>query len=381
MKQDNPLHIAFAPWMVAGVRTQWENMAPHISGRPDVCAHVVEVYPFKSGGLIEGLPFVPSTAKGNLRSMVCTGKLFRLPPLDAVCVNTRTGLPYILSKALLHRTVVVSMTDVTMVQMANFGGLYGKTPNESLYGRMRTMVDTFCARRATFHAPWSQWTARSLHADYGIPWHKIHVSPPGINLDLWPMQHRPRTSSDVPRLLFVGGDFARKGGDLLLDVFERRLRGRCELHLVTRDNVPEQPGVFVYRNFGPNAPGLRALYTHCDIFVLPTRADCFSLASMEAMATGLPVVTSTIGGIPEIVAEGRTGFLIAPDDGMALIQRLEALIDRPEQRIAMGTEGRRIVEARFDAARNTAHLLDLITDYCRRRRTAHTDTTANQRRS
>jgi glycosyltransferase involved in cell wall biosynthesis len=215
--------------------------------------------------------------------------------------------------------------------------------------------------------PWSEWAARSLRDDHGLPAHKVQVIPPGIDLDRWAPVSRQRSADEVVRLLFVGGDFGRKGGALLLDVFTQRLQGRCELHLVTRDDVAPRPGVYVYRHFGPNDPGLRDLYARCDIFVLPTQADCFSLASMEAMATGLPVVTTAVGGIPEIVADGRSGYLIAPGDGAALAERLEALVVAPERRGAMGREGRRIVEARFDAARNTARTLDVIVALCRRR--------------
>jgi glycosyltransferase involved in cell wall biosynthesis len=378
--RDNTFHIGFAPSTVAGMRTQWENMRPHVWERPDVTAHVAEIDKYKAGGLVEALPLVPPVIKGNVRSIICASSLFRARRLDALWMHEiRPALPYVLSKGLLQHTVLVSSTDSTSGLQARFGDLYAKAPSTSLRGRARDAVDTFCLTRLTALFPWSEWAARSLRDDHGFPPHKIHVIPPGIDLDRWPMVARQRAQDDVVRLLFVGGDFARKGGDLLLDVFKERLQGRCELHLVTRDDVPAQPGVFVYRSFGPNDPALRALYGRCDIFVLPTRADCFSLASMEAMATGLPVVTSAVGGIPEIVAEGRSGFLIAPDDGLALAQRLDTLVNAPELRATMGAEGRRIVEARFDAARNTARLLDLTMDLCRRKEVARAGTPADQR--
>jgi glycosyltransferase involved in cell wall biosynthesis len=178
---------------------------------------------------------------------------------------------------------------------------------------------------------------------------------------------RRRSPQERVHLLFVGGDFERKGGDLLLDVFRRRLRDSCELHVVTRDDVKEEPGVHVYRNLEPIDPRLQGLYARCDVFVLPTQADCFSLASMEAMATGLPVVTSDVGGIAEIVSEGCSGFLTTPGDGRSLARRLEALVRDPRLRLELGMQGRRIVETRFDAARNTARQLDLIIEACRRR--------------
>jgi glycosyltransferase involved in cell wall biosynthesis len=116
----------------------------------------------------------------------------------------------------------------------------------------------------------------------------------------------------------------------------------------------------------PNDPRLRDLYARAHVFVLTTRADCFSLASLEAMATGLPVITTRVGGIPEIVDHGRSGFLVDPGDEQGLVRALRDLAGSPELRARMGALGRRIVEARFDAARTTARLLDLLESLARR---------------
>lgn len=380
MKPERPLHIAFAPWMVAGVRTQWENMRPYVLRRPDVCPQVIEIHPYKASGLLERLPLIPSAVKGNLRTTMTSTALFHPPRLDAAWVpDIRGALPFILSMGRLQHTVIVSALDATGAQQASFGGFYATASSDSLRGRARDALDAFCLRQGTILTPWSKWAARSLVTDCGVPEHRVQVLPPGIDLARWSRLARVRTEGEPVRLLFVGGDFARKGGDLLLDVFSRRFQDRCELHLVTRNAIPERRGVHVYRDFGPNDPGLRALYARCDVFVLPTRADCFSLASLEAMATGLPVITTAVGGIPEIVAEGLSGFLIAPNDGAVLAQRLDALITSENLRTRMGLEGRRIVEDRFDAARNTAHLLDTIADLCRRRETARANPAAHQR--
>lgn len=367
MKRDGPLHIAFAPYMAVGLRTQWENMKVYLQQRTDIHAHVVEIDPYKPGGILESLPLVPAAVKGNLRSTMRANALFRFPRLDALWIhNVRSALPFLLSKARLQHTSVIFTTDSTSRLQESFGGLYpNKVSAASLRGHMRDALDNACLNRITIVNPWSEWAARSLRMDHHIPADRLRVIPPGIDLDRWPYVERRRSSDDVTRLLFVGGDFKRKGGDLLLDVFARRLQGQCELHLVTRDDVPARPGVHIYRDFGPNDPGLRDLYARCDVFVLPTRADCFSLASMEAMATGLPVITTAVGGIPEIVAEGRSGFLIAPDDGAALAQRIDALAQSSELCATMGMEARRIVEERFDAARNTSRLLDTIIKTCR----------------
>lgn len=365
------LSIAFAPWMVAGVRTQWDNMRAQVLARDDIRPYVVEINPYRVGGALERSP-LPRVVSGNVRSIQCGLRLFQAPVLDAVWTHEiRAATPYMLLRGRRRHVPLVITVDSTSVQQASFG-YYAKSEATSLLGRARHVLERAFLRQATVLNPWSAWAGRSMRDDYGVADERIVVAPPGIDLARWPFVDRSKKADGDPvRLLFVGGDFVRKGGDLLLDVFAALPPGSCELHLVTRDPVPPRPHVFVYPNFMPNDPGLRDLYARCDVFVLPTRADVFSLASMEAMATGLPVVTTAIGGIPEIVDEGLTGFMITPDDGAALSARIKTLLASSERRAMMGAEGRRVVEQRFDASINTTRLLDLVVSLARgnRRRT------------
>src|SRR6185369_15873684 len=112
-------------------------------------------------------------------------------------------------------------------------------------------------------------------------------------------------------------------------------RGRCTLEIVTRDEVPDEKGVRVRRGMVAGSQELMDVYREASAFVLPTLGDCFSIASMEAMAMGLPVVVSGVGGISEIVESGRTGYLIRPDDGRNLREALESLIDDGDLRRTM----------------------------------------------
>jgi glycosyltransferase involved in cell wall biosynthesis len=164
----------------------------------------------------------------------------------------------------------------------------------------------------------------------------------------------------LPRLLFVGADFERKGGPLLLDVFRRHLRDQCELHLVTRHAIDPEPGVHVYTELKVGDRRLHELYQSCDVLVLPTLADCFSMAALEAMACGLPVIISTIGGIPEIVVDGETGILIGPGRGDALLQALRSVLASPATRRRFGLAGRHRVERLFDSRRQVATTLSII---------------------
>jgi glycosyltransferase involved in cell wall biosynthesis len=161
------------------------------------------------------------------------------------------------------------------------------------------------------------------------------------------------------QLLFVGGHLERKGGHILLDVFRAlRLFERADLHLVTRSEVEPSEGVFVHR-MENNSPELLRLYQQSDAFVLPTLADCFGNASIEAMAVGLPVVTTAMGGIPDIVEHGRTGYLLPPGDAQGLADVLRRLVDDPQHRGALGRAGRERAVARFDARTNAGRILDL----------------------
>lgn len=382
MSQKKPTRVALLPWMVAGVRTQYENLCALEPPR-DFVLDTFPIIPFKQGGLIERLPLLRSTQKGTLRSTMDTLPLLYQPRYDVIWTQALLPLiPLLLAADATPtaRSAIVYTIDTTPILMDGFSQMYyGIPPARPLKRGLRDLLHRYALRRCAAVTPWSHWAARSFMRDYGVPEERIHVIPPGVDLTAWSVPARRRTDSDSTptrpfRLLFVGADFARKGGPLLLDVFHHNLGATCELHLVTKADVHEGRGVRVYREFGPNEPGLRHLYESCDALVLPTRADCFSLASIEAMACGLPVISCPVGGIPEIVRHGETGFLAPPDDGRALLEAIQALVDDPARGVQMGLAGRRIAEERFDNSRNSAALFGLLGHVGRQTHGGHRDT-------
>jgi glycosyltransferase involved in cell wall biosynthesis len=162
------------------------------------------------------------------------------------------------------------------------------------------------------------------------------------------------------RILFVGGDFERKGGNLLLDTYRKYLASSCELHLVTSGEVRDGHGVHVYRGVKPHSDALLRLYADADVFVLPTRGDCLAVVLGEAMASGLPIITTRVGAHAEAVADGESGFLIDQDDGAALRDRIERLSNDPGLCRRMGQRSREVGEARFDMHKNANQIADLL---------------------
>jgi len=96
------------------------------------------------------------------------------------------------------------------------------------------------------------------------------------------------------------------------------------------------------------------LLARAGVFVLPSRTEGISLTLLEAMASGLPVVTTRVGGNPEVVEDGVTGVLVPPGDPAALAGSLLRLWNEPEERRRLGNDGRSRVEEHFDIRRMVA---------------------------
>jgi len=86
------------------------------------------------------------------------------------------------------------------------------------------------------------------------------------------------------------------------------------------------------------------------------REEGLGMVLLEAAATGVPIIGSRVGGIPECIVEGKTGFLVPERDEEALARRMTELLEDPVRRHAMGAAGRALVEDRFDIERQTAAL-------------------------
>ena len=201
----------------------------------------------------------------------------------------------------------------------------------------------------------SEYLRRSFIDDFGLAESRVLAVHAGLNLDVNRIAYpRPPRGSWPPTILFVGRQFGRKGGDVLLDAFTR-VRAElpnARLVIVGPTGLGEvPPGTSVLGFLDKSTPagwdGLCRAYTEADVFCLPTRFEPFGISFLEAMFFGLPCVGTNAWAIPEMVAEGDTGFLVPVDDAIALADRLLVLLGNPELARSMGAAGRRRAESCF----------------------------------
>lgn len=340
-----------------GHRTYSDNLRRFVDGAGLIEAHWAPIAYSASHSKVAVLPGLPAGIRGALHGRAEVRRKAARVPHDVCFFNTQ--VPAALGGAFMRSKPYVVATDITPIQYDALGELYGHRPD-------RTGVRSWykhCVNRRVFQEayrvlPWSSWTANSLIRDYGVSPAKVEVVPPGVDLDLW----RPRPQNvDAPvRILFVGGDFRRKGGETILRAFRSLTTGTAELHVVTRTQIAVEPGVYPHYGLRPNQPELVDLYRSADVFALPTEAEAFGIGAVEASASGLPVVATAIGGLGDIVVDGKTGFLVSAGDIEGFGQRVRTLVDSPVLREQMGIEARAHAERLFDGKRNAERTINVL---------------------
>jgi glycosyltransferase involved in cell wall biosynthesis len=106
-------------------------------------------------------------------------------------------------------------------------------------------------------------------------------------------------------------------------------------------------------------PDLQPIFAGWDVVVQPSLDEGLPMATLEAMAAGLPVVATAVGGFMEIVEDGKTGWLVPPHDPVALVDRLRSLLLDGQQRHAMGAAGRTRIREHFSVRAMVAQISDV----------------------
>lgn len=200
---------------------------------------------------------------------------------------------------------------------------------------------------------------RRFLAQHGIPQSRIHVIPSGVSA----AAARTRTGGDS----FVAATTTSleywKGVDVLLEALASVRRPvRLEIfgdgsQRSSLESLARALGIDV--SFQGFVDGVRERLEDVDLFVLPSRAENFPIAVLEAMAVGLPVVATRVGGVPELVADEETGLLVEPGDAPQLAAAIERCAADPELRRVLGERGARRVAEQFDPAETARRVVQL----------------------
>jgi glycosyltransferase involved in cell wall biosynthesis len=256
---------------------------------------------------------------------------------------------------LAARPTVVS-TDGTMTQNAYHLPYRNPTRHTASQVRIARRFEDRVYKAATLVVTHSDWAARSLRTTYGVDADRVRVIPFGVPMPPPVPRQEPE---GLPKVTFVGKSLERKGGLRLLHAFREHLRGRCELNLVTLEPLAPEPGLRVHNDFTPGDRRLVELLARSALFAFPSNMDNSPYSVLEAMVAGLPVVTTRVGGIPEMVLDGETGILVGDDDA-ELAGAIGTLLDDAAMREEMGVAARRRAEERFDAAHTTRRLAEVL---------------------
>jgi glycosyltransferase involved in cell wall biosynthesis len=284
----------------------------------------------------------------SLRARREIGRLLGERPADVVYV-----LSHAIGLAAPSLTPVVLSVDIPIAPWNELAIWRRRRPWSRAVLGPSLALERRAFRRASLVHAWTAWTAARVRE--AQPRAEVLTAHPGLDLErLRPAAREPRAR---PRVLFVGGRFAAKGGHDLLAALAPMLGTDVELDLVTPEPVPERDGVRRHE-LGPYDPELLALFQQADVLALPSYGDAVPWVVVEAMACATPVVASTVGAIPELLGDGAAGTTVAPGDVAALSRELAALLGDPGRRAAMGAAGRARCEERYDARVQAPLLLD-----------------------
>lgn len=134
----------------------------------------------------------------------------------------------------------------------------------------------------------------------------------------------PRETSKLPKVLFIGGDWLRKGGDLMESSWKGSLRGKCELTVLTTNKAIKMEGAKLLHDIKYGTPQHRAIFEQNDILILPTRIDSYPQVIGEAAAAGLAVITTKFAlGAKDVIIEGKSGYIAqSPEESINLLEKL-----------------------------------------------------------
>lgn len=221
--------------------------------------------------------------------------------------------------------------------------------------------------RATRIVTMSHQLRESFIRDFGLDARRLVTVHVGPNVTITDAERPAAADGAAPTILFVGRDFGRKGGDVLVRAFslvrERIPDARLRMIGSVPGDAPE--GVefipFQSRDTATGREAMDLAYRTADVFCIPTRFEPFGTSFVEAMLYGLPCVGPNAWAVPEIIVDGTTGLLATPEDPASYAEALaRLLLDRTVAR-SMGRAGRTRAITEFSWSGVASKISDALT--------------------
>lgn len=290
-----------------------------------------KVYRFKNSGnhVVDSVKRIPDIIK-TIQELGC----------DVCHIHGTSVFSWKMYRVLKHTGIPAIVTVHGLVGVEKKNALRRDFKVKTLY---QYITQSYAERWLIKNAPYlivdTQYVAEKLKI-YDNSSHKTMVIPQGID-DIFYELSCSETSTTI---LSVGAFSARKGHKLLIKAFEELLKRGVEAHLTICGTVAEQGYYQELKDYLKNSPCREHICLKCDIskeelykmyqkahvFALHSQEESQGIALVEAMATGLPVVSTHVGGIPFVVKDKETGLLSEYGDVKAFSNSLEALITNKE---------------------------------------------------
>ena len=206
---------------------------------------------------------------------------------------------------------------------------------------------------------------------------KIIVHRMGINLKKFRFSERRKQSGEPIKILTIGRLVEKKGHEYAIQAIIKVLKKYRNIEYIIAGDGPlrskledliSELGIKNYVKFlgAVEQNEVSKLYQQAHIFILPSITanngdqEGIPIVLMEAQATGLPIISTYHSGIPEVVVDGKSGFLIPEKDVDALTKKLEYLIEHPELWSKVGNYGRKFIEEKYDIEKLNLQLIKIF---------------------
>ena len=303
--------------MTKALRSSFPDLFPVRTPQPLWLQYTRRFIRKATGGQVD-IAWISSLAKWNANQLTARLKMERVDVVVSIgasplCAHIARWFP------------TIHVSDATVPLMRDYYLEFSALPKFLADSARRLDCASVRLSRACLFS--TNWAANSAIWDYGADPARVHVIPWGANVDaIEPFDYESSFHNEVCHLVFIGVDWKRKGGDIAVAAALRLSEGNhaVKLHIVgaTPANLRENTGDaivihgFINKGSQEGRDRFNAIMKQAAFLFVPSRQDCSPMVFAEANSYGIPVITTSTGGVPDVVREGINGHML-PIEGTA----------------------------------------------------------------